>query len=609
MMDSVGYTKRSMDEYSGNHGAGKQQKSVLLRPLNGVQSKTTGEGRNPGNLTSDHEGHRDRVELEPCVWERNLTSSSYMSRKIAGQRAKNALRISSEDCSLNEKNSHTNSFADPLGLSNSTSSVGSQSRKQVYGTSRRTNLIKCSTATMRSAIAERVRKQKENSFAFSFSQTANADPHKTTTVDSCKSSTGLKSRDHFRGETNKAKRPATPHCSLFKSDQRIGRSSAASSITYSMNDSYQVCNGGDESIAKDNAPSKDADYVLPSQLNEQVNSNSESPKTAYRDTATFSSPLYFACGAALSVVEKIGSAVEYCADEVNKMTMDDDEIAARKEESEISRMPSLDTVDEHLLNEIDRLNRMNSWETNGTLSTMNTVNTADTGTSEVSFDDTKTIMSGMDDDGILISEQALKAHETRKKKRQKKKKKKRHKKAVNFQYPPCSSMKGIPRVSSEERKKMFFSQSELDEYERDRKYNLCDDVEVVAIDFSESEESTCSSSSEEDSDSDRGNDASNMRKVSAASETIATESNLKPSLRVGKYSQPFFNINGSKNKNALHGSTSAKQDGRRSLSKRANQASINMSPSNHRSKNEAKAGGTGGKIKGVQIYLRQRSVR
>lgn len=170
-------------------------------------------------------------------------------------------------------------------------------------------------------------------------------------------------------------------------------------------------------------------------------------------------------------------------------------------------------------------------------------------------------------------------------------------------------MKGIPRVSSEERKKMFFSQSELDEYERDRKYNLCDDVEVVAIDFSESEESTCSSSSEEDSDSDRGNDASNMRKVSAASETIATESNLKPSLRVGKYSQPFFNINGSKNKNALHGSTSAKQDGRRSLSKRANQASINMSPSNHRSKNEAKAGGTGGKIKGVQIYLRQRSVR
>jgi len=453
-----------------------------------------------------------------------------------------------------------------------------------------------------------VRKQKENSFAFSFSQAANADPHKTTTVDSCESSTGLESRDHFSGETNKAKRPATPHCSLFRSDQSIGRSSAASSITFSMNDSYQVCNGGDKTLSKDNAPSKDADSVLLSQLKEQVNSNSESPKSAYRDSnttsaATFSSPFAFACGAALSVVGKIGSAVEYCADEVNKMTMDDDETAARKEEYEISRMPSLDTVDEQLLNEVDRLNRMNSWETNGTLSTMNTVNTADTGSSEVSFDDTKTIMSGMDDDGILISEQALKAHETRKKKRQKKKK--RRKKAVNFQYPPISSMKGIPRVTTEERKSLFFSQSELDEYERDRKYNLCDDVEVVAIEFSESEDSTSSSSSEEDNDSDRENDAFNMRKVSAASETIANESNLKPSLRVGKYSQPFFN-----SKDALHGSTSAKQDRRGSLSKRASQASINMSPSNHRSKNEAKkAGGTGGKIKGVQIYLRQRSVR
>lgn len=599
-------------ERSANHDApGKQQKSVLLRPLNSVQSKTTGESRNPVNLTSDHEGRRDRVELEPCAWEQNLRSPSYASRKRSGQRAKHASRTISVDGSLNEQNYHTNSFADSFGISNSTSSVGSQSRKQVYGTSRRTNLIKALPTTTKASIVERVRKQKENSFAFSFSKAANADPHKTTTVDNFQSNTGLESRDHFSGEKSKSKRPATPHCSVSRSDQSIGRSVAASSVTFSTKDSYQVYNGFDETILKDNAPSNDADSVLPSQLKEQVNSNSESPKSVYRDgntsTATFSSPFAFACGAALSIVGKIGLAVEYCADEVIKMTMDDDEVAARKEEYEISRMLSLDTIDEQLLNDLDRLNRMNSWETNGTLSTTNTANTADTGFSEVSLEESITLMSGMDDDGVLISEQALKAHETRKKKRQKKKK--RRKKTVNFQYPPISSMKGVPRVTNEERKSLFFSQSELDEYERDRKYNLCDDVEVVAIDFCESEESTSSSSSEEESESDRENDAFTVGKLSAASETIANESNLKPSLRVGKYTQPFFNVNDSKDAKVAKGSTSAKQDRRGSLSKRASQASINMSPSNHRSKNEAKGGGTGGKIKGVQIYLRQRSVR
>ena len=51
-------------------------------------------------------------------------------------------------------------------------------------------------------------------------------------------------------------------------------------------------------------------------------------------------------------------------------------------------------------------------------------------------------------------------------------------------------MKACPRVTPEERKSICFTEEELDSYEGDRQNNVCDDIEVVAVEFSDSDETS-----------------------------------------------------------------------------------------------------------------------
>lgn len=155
---------------------------------------------------------------------------------------------------------------------------------------------------------------------------------------------------------------------------------------------------------------------------------------------------------------------------------------------------------DQLLDDIDRFERMNSFDTFGTMNTAGTINTYttigtnDTGsTTEVSVVCADTV----DDDGNVIPAGVIKDHLIRKqvadklnessnaeikdgdgspsqviatrdkegnkelKKKKKRKKKKRRKKVVAFEYPPISRMKEVPRISSMEKKNLFFAENEM----------------------------------------------------------------------------------------------------------------------------------------------------
>ena len=324
-----------------------------------------------------------------------------------------------------------------------------------------------------------------------------------------------------------------------------------------------------------------------------------------------------ACNVALQIFGGIGSAIEYCMGE-NETS----KIGTIHNTGSMDTYDSLETMDtatQQLIHEVHLLNRMNSWETNGTFNTMGTTNTLNTTTttmtadqsllSEMPTDIPATVLSDpdVDDDGNTIPKSALKAHKVRRLKRKKKSKRK----AVNFQYPPISSMKACPRVTPEERKSLFFTEEELDIYEGDRQNNVCDDIEIVAVEFSDSDESSSAVSELGDSDE--------MRQ----------QNKVKPALRVGKHSKDFFekslsnpSINSSESvkssqkkqlKNSstisqtlptLTSSESVKGGYQYNQAKRP-PARTKVNGSNDNSKSNS----DGGKIKGVQIYLRQRSVK
>ena len=150
-------------------------------------------------------------------------------------------------------------------------------------------------------------------------------------------------------------------------------------------------------------------------------------------------------------------------------------------ELNLNASQSLDTVDAQLIHEYERLNRMNSWETNGTFGTVGTTGTTTTTATQKSVETSKSRSSSRS--------------------RNKKMKKTKRKKTVAFEYPPISSMKECPRITNEERKLLFFTEEELEEAERDRKSNISDDVEVVAIQKSMTEDSQSVKSFVNDNDS------------------------------------------------------------------------------------------------------------
>jgi hypothetical protein len=556
--------------------AGKQQKI----------NTAVGEDRDPEDFSFITDCHRDFAEQEQLGWGEELRSPSYASKNRPRESPENILGKNSRDDPMNKRNSITTFYSDSGKISEPISSVvEKQGTSTNIFSSSRTRLALNIPMSNKAPTSERAQKQKTNSFAFSFTQAINNDPGRSPSVTSSDSDIDIEPANHNSSEKKKSHRAATSQTrsSDSRSDQSLVQPVAASSVTMLMAHPPQVCSNSDVNVSIEQELAKEA-----------------IPK---RNASTFSSSCTIACGATLSIVGKIGSAVELCADAVNKMTMNEEEIALMEEMYAMSRMPSLDTLDEQLLNEVDRLNRMNSWDTNGTFNsvgTTTTMTTADTGTEFLDLerisDDAKPACS-VDDHVNKISDHALKAHKTSRKR----KNKKRRERAVNFEYPPISSMKGIPRITKEERKNLFFSEIELNEYERDRKYSLCDDVEVIAVEFSDSEES----SREEESESE--NDWPNMHILSAASEDGVKDPQLKSSIRAGKYAQPFLGISHKKDATITSSTPKVSQAKRGSLSKRASQSSMTSSESLN--KNGSPVGGNNGRIKGVQIYLRQRSIR
>jgi len=555
--------------------------------------------------------------------------------------------ISSDKKSKKHRRKMLSSEASSSSTTNASASSASISRMQIYGSNRRsTNLIR--TSSDKNGLnqdewkspAERVNVQKGNSFAFRFTQAMNSQPSLKSEKSGSAGGSGSRPTTPVEKsqiqKRSKGLRPATPYrrtkVEAYKSlDQSTVPSIAGSSVTFSQDsgilyDEHEQLEKREHKELKEQQktrsqrekvktemdalsnPTQPAASAVPtSPRSQKRNSNANTDGTSYPRAA---------CNVALSIVGGIGSAVEHCIDQINKLTDtntgdDENEELERRRRFEITRMPSLDTIDQQLMNEVDRLDRMNSWETAGSFNTMNTAatgNTTDTAdlslvSEVVNMDDDavpaasyerqpQISKSSQDEDSILLSEIELNTHisksrSTTTKKKPNSKKKKGRKRAVNFQYPPISSMKECPRVTEEERKSLFFTAAELDEYEHDRKYNLCDDIEVVAVEFSDD------SDEEDESGSDEGGDLQ-----AKSSQGNSTTSSLKPSLRTGKYFKAVLGDGGGNG-----GAAASTRDAKNAISPQSSKGGSS------RGTGKSSRNSNSGRIKGVQIYLRQRSVR
>jgi len=163
---------------------------------------------------------------------------------------------------------------------------------------------------------------------------------------------------------------------------------------------------------------------------------------------------------------------------------------------------TLDSKEEQLEDEMHRLERMTSWNTLETTGTARTYSTAGTyGTMQsggqksrgtldmLGLDDSDAPRSMVirDDDGNEIPDvlQDLKSRRergTRSGRNGNNKSSRRKKKAVQFEYPPISSLRECPRTDPKDRAGLFFTEEELEEIETDRvSCRMVDDIEVVAV--------------------------------------------------------------------------------------------------------------------------------
>ncbi len=159
---------------------------------------------------------------------------------------------------------------------------------------------------------------------------------------------------------------------------------------------------------------------------------------------------------------------------------------------------------DQLLYHINHVDRLNSFDTFGTLNTVGTTNTM---TSQNTTGTNHTVGSAsigvvtVDDDGNVIPAALIKDHlirrqvadklnesssieiqdrdtnksssqaynenkviQKKEEMRRKKKTSSKRKKVVGFEYPPISTMREVPRVSSVEKRQLFFTDEELDNY-------------------------------------------------------------------------------------------------------------------------------------------------
>lgn len=98
---------------------------------------------------------------------------------------------------------------------------------------------------------------------------------------------------------------------------------------------------------------------------------------------------------------------------------------------------------------------------------------------------------------------------------------------------------------------MFFTEEELKEAERDRKSNISDDVEVIAIQKSMTEESQSVKSCIDHNDS-----FTTASKSFGKNRTIMPENKLTTSLKVGKYSKAAEEVSAADTKSSRSSSSS-----------------------------------------------------
>jgi hypothetical protein len=202
------------------------------------------------------------------------------------------------------------------------------------------------------------------------------------------------------------------------------------------------------------------------------------------------------------------------------------------------------SMDTAVEDEMMQMHRLTSWGTNATNETLDAETVCTEG------------YKVTDDDGHVIPTVLLVSAQKRRDKRIRKR-------VVRFDYPPISSLRECPRHDINDLPDLFFTEEELDEIEADRSAAICaDDIEIVAV---------ASTSSVVDSSFDQRNNTSGESFDRLGNNYLSTPSRLQ---RKPRSSSP-------------HPSRPAKGS--------------SGEPQVARTEGDSRL------IKGVQIYLRERS--
>jgi len=304
----------------------------------------------------------------------------------------------------------------------------------------------------------------------------------------------------------------------------------------------------------------------------------------------------------------------------------------------LGSVASWDTAAE---DEAMQIQRLTSWGTFATFGTQNTEITGaslDTEATTNSYGESNPYIAAMqstaagvppegatlDDDGRAIPQALL---EVRMKRRERKKI--RRQRIVKFDYPPISSLREVSRPDPNMLPNLFFTEEELDEIEADRSStNIADDVEIVAL--AASTPSSEEGLTDDEQDIPQSNSSGSSGYVGFGGYQ-ATPKVAQQQLRSskGRSGTPGRKRNSSKGRASPSPSPSAsphksprKQGSRkqspkpsaRTKSPKASPRKASRDPPAHDqtgaptpTRNSESSSGSQRMLKGVQIYLRERS--
>lgn len=309
-----------------------------------------------------------------------------------------------------------------------------------------------------------------------------------------------------------------------------------------------------------------------------------------------------------------------------------------------------DTKQEERLEEMHHLERMTSWNTLGTISHSthaddasidNNINamgmlglddkqgrSAPGALEEYIASSSPPKQPMVDDDGNEISSEMITSLKARREQRaavataagtsqRTKKASSSRRRVVQFDYPPISSLRECPRHDPADQGKLFFSEEELDELEEDRiACKMVDDVEVVAVPAMASATLSPNGTAAFDANGQGERGGKKMTKREARKLALSASQKLKRSSSASaspnnskafgfvRSASASMTSNGSRAFGIAANSTANDDDdGRSPTASPANAAGNNSGAPEGRTTDNS----GGPLIKGVQIYLRQRS--